>query len=52
MSFVTQYAVMSDEHRAKVAKLEGIIKSLKIELQNEREAHTSARDAAAHEDCC
>lgn len=34
----------------KVTKLEGVIESLKIELQKEREAHTAARDAAHQED--
>lgn len=40
----------ANEHAAKVTKLEGVTTSLRIELQNEREAHTAARDAAHQED--
>ncbi|WHU45163.1 hypothetical protein QNM97_13990 [Gordonia sp. L191] len=37
----------ADERRDKIAKLEGVVESLKIELQNERAAHTSTKKRTA-----
>lgn len=45
---IKKYRQQSEEQREKIAKLNQVIESLNLELANEREAHTKAREAAAN----